>query len=52
MAKPMPPQGDPESQICRHCGDPKVIVRKFLLCKTCDAPMINGITIRPTWERG
>jgi hypothetical protein len=51
MAKPMPAQGDPESQVCRHCGEPKLIVRgKTLMCEICDAPVINGITIRPTWK--
>lgn len=47
---PMPKQGKPSAAKCRHCSAPKLLVRKFLLCERCDAPMIDGISIRPTWK--
>lgn len=49
--KPMPKQGNPHATHCRHCSAPKLVVaREVLMCETCDAPMIDGITIRPTWK--
>lgn len=48
--RPMLTPGSPEATVCRHCQSPKFIVRGFLLCETCDAPMIEGETLRPTWK--
>lgn len=51
--KPMPPMGDPAATHCRHCGDPRLVIRgKALMCETCDAPPpIDGVKIRPTWKQ-
>lgn len=46
----MPKPGNPTSENCRHCDDPKLVVRGFLFCEKCDAPQVDGITIRPTWK--
>lgn len=46
----MPKQGNPASSTCRHCESPRLIVRGCLFCEKCDAPEINGITLRPTWK--
>lgn len=50
MARPMEPQGSPSSPTCRHCAGPRLKVRGFLFCEKCDAGMVEGVTIRPTWK--
>lgn len=48
---PMPRRGDPESNVCRWCGSQKLMIKgEARMCETCDAPQVDGITIRPTWK--
>lgn len=48
--RPMPARGNPAAEKCRHCEGPKLLVRGALLCEKCDAPMVDGVTLRPTWK--
>lgn len=53
MPKPMPKRGNPYAHRCRHCDEPKLIIAggTILVCETCDAPQVDGVTIKPTWRK-
>lgn len=42
--------GSPDSKICRHCDRTKVLVNGILFCPVDDAPMVDGETVRATWQ--